>query len=240
MDEIAAAFAAALRLLLEFDPELVGIVRLSLAVSAAAVLLAGLVGLPLGALLALARFPGRGALVVLLNACMGLPPVVVGLLVYLTLSRAGPLGSLGLLFTPTAMVVAQTLLVLPIVAALTRQTVEDLWREYAEQFRSLDVGPLRAASALLWDARLSLVTVLLAGFGRAAAEVGAVLLVGGNIRGATRTMTTAITLETSRGDLALALGLGLVLVLIVTLVNAAAAALSGVARRHAAAGTTAG
>ena len=240
MDEIAAALAAALRLLLELDPELVGIVRLSLAVSASAVLLAGLVGLPLGALLALARFPGRAALVVLLNACMGLPPVVVGLFVYLTLSRAGPLGSLGLLFTPAAMVVAQTLLVLPIVAALTRQVVEDLWREYAEQFRSLDVGPLRAASALLWDGRLSLVTVLLAGFGRAAAEVGAVILVGGNIRGATRTMTTAITLETSRGDLALALGLGLVLVLIVTLVNAAAATLSGVARRHAAAGTAAG
>jgi tungstate transport system permease protein len=233
MDEIAAAFAAALRLLLELDPELVGIVRLSLAVSASAVLLAALAGLPLGALVALARFPGRGALVVLLNACMGLPPVVIGLLVYLTLSRAGPLGPLGLLFTPAAMVVAQTLLVLPIVAALTRQVVEDLGREYAEQFRSLDVGPLRAASALLWDGRLSLLTVLLAGFGRAAAEVGAVLLVGGNIRGATRTMTTAITLETSRGDLALALGLGLVLILIVTLVNAAAAAVGGVARRHA-------
>jgi tungstate transport system permease protein len=236
MDEIAAAFAAALRLLLELDPELVGIVRLSLAVSVTAVLLAALAGLPLGALLALARFPGRGAVVVLLNACMGLPPVVVGLLVYLTLSRAGPLGAWGLLFTPTAMVAAQTLLVLPIVAALTRQVVEDLWREYAEQFRSLDVGPLRAASALLWDGRLNLLTVLLAGFGRAAAEVGAVLLVGGNIRGATRTMTTAITLETSRGDLALALGLGLVLVLIVTLVNATAAALGGVARRRAAAG----
>ena len=236
MDEITAAFGVAVDLLLDLDPELLGIVRLSLVVSGSAVLLAALAGLPLGALLALARFPGRGAVVVLLNACMGLPPVVVGLLVYLTLSRAGPLGPWGLLFTPTAMVVAQTLLVLPIVAALTRQVVEDLWREYAEQFRSLDVGPLRAASALLWDGRLSLLTVLLAGFGRAAAEVGAVLLVGGNIRGTTRTMTTAITLETSRGDLALALGLGLVLVLIVTLVNATAAALGGVARRRAATG----
>ena len=201
-------------------------------VSLAAITFAALLGLPLGALVALARFPGREAVVVLLNAFMGLPPVVVGLLVYLLLSRAGPLGPLGLLFTPTAMVIAQTLLVLPIVAALTRQTVADLWEEYAEQLTSLNIGRWHAIGTLLWDGRFSLLTGLLAGFGRAAAEVGAVMLVGGNIRGHTRTMTTTIALETSRGDLPLALGLGIVLIGLIALVNALAYGLGEAARRR--------
>jgi tungstate transport system permease protein len=207
-------------------------VGLSLGVSLAAITFAALLGLPLGALVALARFPGREAVVVLLNAFMGLPPVVVGLLVYLLLSRSGPLGPLGLLFTPTAMVIAQTLLVLPIVAALTRQTVADLWEEYAEQLTSLNIGRWHAIGTLLWDGRFSLLTGLLAGFGRAAAEVGAVMLVGGNIRGHTRTMTTTIALETSRGDLPLALGLGIVLIGLIALVNALAYGLGEVARRR--------
>ena len=226
MESAEDAATQALGLLWHADPELLGIVRLSLTVSLAAVALAALVALPLGAILALARFPGQRLVVALLNAAMGLPPVVVGLLLYLLLSRSGPLGGLGLLFTPAAMVVAQAALVLPIIAALTRQTVADLLAEYAETFRSLDVGTGRAALTLLWDARFSLVTAMLAGFGRAAAEVGAIILVGGNIRHHTRTMTTAIVLETSKGDLALALGLGMILLCIVILLNAAAGALT--------------
>jgi tungstate transport system permease protein len=225
--------ATALSLVFAGDTALYGIVRLSLLVTLAAVAIAGLIGLPLGAFLALARFPGRQSLVVLLNACMGLPPVVVGLAVFLLLSRSGPLGPLGLLFTPQAMVVAQAILVTPIIAALTRQTVEDLWLEYREELTALDAGPLRRVSALLWDARFSLVTILLAGFGRAAAEVGAVMIVGGNIDGFTRTMTTAIALETSKGDLPLALGLGVVLIGIVVAVNALAWAARRVGERHA-------
>jgi tungstate transport system permease protein len=212
----------ALSLVASGDPELWQIVRLSLVVSLSAVAIAALIGLPLGAALALGRFPCRGALVVILNAAMGLPPVVVGLAVYLLLSRAGPLGDLGILFTPQAMVIAQAILVTPIVAALARQVIEDLWREYDEQLRSLGSGRVRATGTLLWDGRFSLVTVLLAGFGRAAAEVGAVMIVGGNIDGVTRVMTTAIALETSRGDLPLALGLGLVLIGLVVIVNALA------------------
>lgn len=231
MNDVADSASLALGLILHADPALTQIVGLSLAVSLGAVLLAGLIGLPLGAAIALLRFPGRGVVVVFLNACMGLPPVVVGLAIYLTLSRAGPLGSLGLLFTPTAMIIAQTALVLPIVAALTRQVVTDLWTEYAEQLSSLGVTPLRAAPTLLWDGRLSLVTALMAGFGRAIAEVGAVMIVGGNIAGVTRTMTTAIALETSKGDLALALALGLVLLLLVLAVNAVASALGAMAKR---------
>lgn len=214
--------AIALYLVFSGDPGLWQIVGLSLAVSLSAVAVAALIGLPLGALLALGRFPGRGTLVVVLNAAMGLPPVVVGLAVYLLLSRAGPLGELGILFTPQAMVIAQAILVTPIVAALARQVIEDLWREYDEQLRSLGSGRMRAAATLLWDGRFSLVTVLLAGFGRAAAEVGAVMIVGGNIDGLTRVMTTAIALETSKGDLPLALGLGLVLIGLVVIVNALA------------------
>jgi tungstate transport system permease protein len=214
--------ASALQLVLGGDPALFAIVRLSLAVSLSATVCAALLGAPLGALIALSRFPGRQFVVVALNALMGLPPVVAGLAIYLLLSRSGPLGSFGLLFTPQAMVITQTLLVLPIIAALTRQTVEDLWVEYRDELAAMDVGPLRRVTTLLWDARFSLVTALLAGFGRAAAEVGSIIIVGGNIEGYTRTMTTSIALETSRGNLSLALGLGLVLIAIVLLVNVAA------------------
>lgn len=213
---------SALDLVLGGDPALYSIVGLSLLVSLSATLLAALLGAPLGALIALTRFPGRQAVVVALNALMGLPPVVVGLAVYLLLSRSGPLGPLGLLFTPQAMVVTQTILVLPIIAALVRQTVEDLWGEYRDELAAMDVGPWRRILTLLWDARFSLVTALLAGFGRAAAEVGSIIIVGGNIEGYTRTMTTTIALETSKGNLPLALGLGLVLLVIILLVNVAA------------------
>jgi tungstate transport system permease protein len=214
--------ASAFELLLTGDPALLAIVRLSLVVSLSAVAVAALVGVPFGAALALTRFAGREAVVVMLNALMGLPPVVVGLAVYLLLSRSGPLGAWGLLFTPQAMIVAQTILVAPIIAALTRQTIEDLSSEYRDELAAMDVGPLGRIATLIWDGRFSLVTALLAGFGRAAAEVGAVIIVGGNIEGFTRTMTTAIALETSKGDLSLAIGLGTVLIAIVVVVNAAA------------------
>jgi tungstate transport system permease protein len=213
---------SAFELLLTADPALLAIVQLSLVVSLSAVLFAGLIGVPFGAALALTRFAGREVIVVVLNALMGLPPVVVGLAVYLLLSRSGPLGSWGLLFTPQAMIIAQTILVAPIIAALTRQTIEDLASEYRDELAAMDVGPLGRIATLIWDGRFSLVTALLAGFGRAAAEVGAVIIVGGNIDGFTRTMTTAIALETSKGDLSLAIGLGTVLIAIVVLVNAAA------------------
>jgi tungstate transport system permease protein len=233
MGDLGNAFQAAIGLLTGADPSLLGIVALSLQVSLAALLIAALVGLPLGALLAVARFPGRGAVIVALNALMGLPPVLCGLLVYLLLSRSGPLGSLGLLFTPTAMIVAQAVLITPIVAALARQVLEGLWEEYAEQLRSFRISAARAVPTLLWDGRFALLTVLLAGFGRAAAEVGAVMIVGGNIDGFTRVMTTAIALETSKGDLPLALALGMVLMAIVLTVNALAQGLRGVAARWA-------
>ena len=224
MSDIWSAFGRALGLIASLDANLFAIIGLSLKVSFTAVALAAAIGLPLGAAVAVFRFPGRGAVAAFLNALMGLPPVVVGLLVYLMLSRAGPLGVLGLLFTPTAMIVAQCLLVVPIVAALTRQAVEDLWREYAEQLRSLGAGPGRAWRTLLWDARFTLATVVLAGFGRAIAEVGAVMIVGGNIDHVTRVMTTAIALETSKGDLELALGLGTVLIALSFTVSGAAQA----------------
>jgi tungstate transport system permease protein len=214
------------------QPELWAIVVLSLQVSLSAVGLATLAGLPLGAAIAVGRFPARSAVIVLLNALMGLPPVVVGLAVYLLLSRAGPLGSLGLLFTPGAMIVAQTILILPIIAALSRQAVEDAWREYDEQLRSLGVEGLRAALTVLWDVRFSLLTAVLAGLGRASAEVGAVMIVGGNIEGVTRVMTTTIALETSKGDLPLALGLGVVLIGIVLVLNAAAFLVKDAAQRR--------
>src|SRR4051812_39687989 len=213
---------SALQLVLSGDPALLAIVRLSLVVSLSAVFCAAVIAIPLGALIALTRFPGREAVIVALNAMMGLPPVVVGLALYLALSRSGPLGSWGLLFTPGAMIVAQTVLVAPIIAALTRQTIEDLWVEYRDELAAMNVGALGRVATLVWDARFSLVTALLAGFGRAAAEVGAVIIVGGNIDGFTRTMTTAIALETSKGDLTLAIGLGLVLIAIVFIVNALA------------------
>jgi tungstate transport system permease protein len=214
--------ASALEMVLTGDPNLYSIVALSLYVSLAAVALAAVVGFPLGALLALVRFPGRTLLVVITNAFMGLPPVVVGLAVFLLLSRSGPLGFLGILFTPRAMIIAQSLLVLPIIAALARQTIEDLWTEYRDELTAMQIGPSQRVATLLWDARFSLVTTLLAGFGRAAAEVGTVMIVGGNIDGFTRTMTTAIALETSKGDLPLAIGLGAVLITIVIGVNAVA------------------
>jgi tungstate transport system permease protein len=213
---------SALAMVLNADPVLYAIVRLSVLVSLAALGIACLIGLPFGAALALTRFPGRDFLIVLVNACMGLPPVVVGLTVFLLLSRSGPLGAMGLLFTPAAMVVAQAILITPIIAALSRQTIEDMWAEYRDEFAALGIGPARRVGALLWDARFALVTILLAGFGRAASEVGAVMIVGGNIDGFTRTMTTAIALETSKGDLPLAIGLGLVLIALVLAANALA------------------
>jgi tungstate transport system permease protein len=232
MNDIAASFGEAAHLVATGDGGLYSIVLLSLEVSLLAVVAASLIGLPLGAIIAITRFPGRQTLTVALNALMGLPPVVVGLVVYLLLSRAGPLGALGLLFTPGAMVVAQTVLVTPIVAALARQVLDDAWHEHGEQLRSLGAGTYASALTLLWDTRFALVTIVLAGFGRAAAEVGAVMIVGGNIEGVTRVMTTAIALETSKGDLPLALGLGVILVSLVLVVNAAAHVIKTAALRR--------
>jgi len=232
VDPIFDVFGQAARLIAAMDPALLRTVALSLEVSVSAVVFATLIALPIGAAIAVGKFPGRQAVVVLLNALMGLPPVVIGLLVYLLLSRAGPLGQLGILFTPTAMVIAQTILIVPIIAALTRQAVEDAWREQREQLVSLGARGWTAALTLVWDIRFSLVTAVLAGLGRAAAEVGAVMIVGGNIDGVTRVMTTTIALETSKGDLPLALALGVVLVLLTVLVNAAAHALKALAERR--------
>ena len=232
MNEILVAAGEAGRMIAQLDATLVEIVILSLQVSLTAVVIAGGLGLPLGAAIAVGRFPGRRTLIVILNALMGLPPVVVGLVVYLLLSRAGPLGELGILFTPTAMVIAQTILIAPIVAALSRQVIEDAWVDYQEQLRSLGAGLLRSALTLLWDTRFSLVTIVLAGFGRAAAEVGAVMIVGGNIDGVTRVMTTAIALETSKGDLPLALGLGIILITLVLVLNAGAYVVKDAAQRR--------
>lgn len=223
MTELSQAFSTAFALIVDLDADLLEIVGLSLRVSLTALVLSSALALPVGAALAVYRFRGRGVAIVGLNALMGLPPVVVGLLVYLVLSRSGPLGDFGLLFTPTAMVIAQVVLISPIVAALARQSVQDLWMEYEEQLRSLGATPTRALPTLLWEGRHSLLTCVLAGFGRAIAEVGAVIIVGGNIAHLTRVMTTAITLETRKGDLALALALGIVLLIVSGLVNAAAA-----------------
>jgi tungstate transport system permease protein len=222
MDELSASFALAANLVAAGDARIAAIVGLSLQVSLTATLISCILGMPQGALLSVGRFPGRRALVVLFNGLMGLPPVVVGLFVYLLLSRAGPLGQFGLLFTPTAMVVAQTVLITPIIAALTRQVIDDEWHEYREQLRSLGASRVQAAATLLWNARFSLTTSALAGFGRAIAEVGAVMIVGGNIDGVTRVMTTTIALETSKGDLPLALALGTILISVVLAVNAVA------------------
>ena len=231
MSEFRDAFRTAIILLVQLDGELMAIVGLSLLVSLSAVFLAAMAGLPFGAAVAVCRFPGRQVVRVLLNALLGIPPVVIGLIVYLLLSRAGPLGALGLLFTPTAMIIAQWLLVTPIIAALTQQTVSDLHDEYAEQLRSLGVGPGRAIPTLLWEGRLSLLIAVMAGFGRAIAEVGAVIIVGGNINHVTRVMTTAIALETSKGNLALALALGMILLLLALAVNAAALVARDVVKR---------
>jgi len=232
MNDFAGAVSQAAWLIASGDSKLVDIVLLSLQVSLAAVVLACTLGLPLGALVAVTRFPGRKTLIVTLNALMGLPSVVVGLVVYLLLSRAGPLGALGILFTPTAMIIAQTILITPTLAALSRQIVEDGWEEYREQLRSLGATRVGVALTLLWDLRYSLVTIVLAGYGRAASEVGAVMIVGGNIDGVTRVMTTAIALETSKGDLPLALGLGIILLGIVLALNAAAHVVRDAAQRR--------
>ncbi len=230
MQDTSDAFTEALRLIMTLDRDLVEIIFMSLRVSLFAVFFAMLIGLPVGATTAISRFPGRGALIAVMNAFMGLPPVVAGLAIYLLLSRAGPLGDWGLLYTPEAMIIAQTVLVTPIVAALTRQVIEDLHRRYDEQLRAFGLGRGATAITLLWEARFSLVTVVLAGFGRAIAEVGAVIMVGGNINHVTRVMTTTITLETSRGALDLALGLGIVLLTIIIVINGLAGLLNTIAR----------
>jgi tungstate transport system permease protein len=222
------AFTSAFELLFSGDPALFRIIGLSLYVSLSATLIAALIGFPLGALLALKNFRGRNAVVVILNALMGMPPVVVGLAVFLLLSRSGPLGPLGMLFTPRAMIIAQAILITPIIAALARQTIADLWNEYRDELAAMNIGTLGSVATLLWDGRFSLLTALLAGFGRASAEVGAVIIVGGNIDGFTRVMTTAIALETSKGDLPLAISLGMVLLMIVIVINA----LAWTARRY--------
>src|SRR5919112_737577 len=232
MGALSESFATAFRLIVHADPTLVRTVALSLAVSGSACLCAAAFGLASGAWLAVARFPGQRGALLALDTLLALPSVVVGLLVYLLLSRSGPLGALGILFTPTAMVIAQTILVAPIIAALARQTLEDAWREYEEQLRSLGAARHTAAMTLIWDTRFSLVTIVLAGFGRAAAEVGAVMIVGGNIDGVTRVMTTAIALETSKGDLPLALGLGIVLIGLIVALNAAASFVKEAAQRR--------
>lgn len=232
MNEITLALQQAASMVWRLDRELFAIVWLSVKVSGIAVLIAAAFALPFGGWLALARFRGRDAVVALLNGMMGLPPVVVGLLVYLLLSRAGPLGALGILFTPSAMMLAQAVLIFPIIAALTRQVIEDAWTEYREQLTSLNVTRMQAIRALLWDMRFTLLTAVLAGFGRAAAEVGAVMIVGGNIDGLTRVMTTAIALETSKGDLPLALALGLILIVLVVAVNGAAQRVKTIAARR--------
>jgi tungstate transport system permease protein len=220
MNTFSESAATALRLIVDFDPTLLAIVTRSLTVSATACVLACLGGLLLGAWLGVARFPGRGACLTVLNTLLAVPSVVVGLVVYLLLSRSGPLGFLGWLFSFQAMVLAQAVLVLPVAAALTRQVIEDADRAHGEQLQSLGAGPSLRALLLVWDERFALLTVVIACFGRAISEVGAVMIVGGNIDGFTRVMTTAIALETSKGDLPLALALGLVLLAVVLLLNA--------------------
>lgn len=232
MNEFSNAFRTAAQLLLEMDPGLFEIVLLSLRVSLSAVILAAVFALPFGAFVALTQFPGRRSAVILMNAMMSLPPVVVGLVIYLLLSRTGPLGVTGLLFTPTAMIIAQCVLVFPIIAALTRQTVFDLHEEYDEYLRSIGANTWQKIATLLWDGRVRLSTAILAGFGRAIAEVGAVIIVGGNILHSTRVMTTTIALETSKGDLGMALGLGIILVLIAVAVNTAVVTIGGGANQR--------
>ena len=232
MHDILASITLAARLIAGGDAELWRIVVLSLEVSLASAFFACAIGLPLGTLIAVGDFPARRAVVVMMNALLGLPSVVVGLVVYLLLSRSGPLGQFGILFTPSAMVIAQTILIAPIIAALSRQIVADAWIEYREQLTSLGASTMSAALTLLWDTRFSLATVLLAGFGRAIAEVGAVMIVGGNIDGVTRVMTTTIALETSKGDLPLALSLGIVLITLVLALNAAAYGVKEAAQRR--------
>lgn len=230
MSDLADALAQAARLVTSGDPEFYDIVGLSLRVSGASTFFACLLGIPLGAWLAMSRFRGRGLAISIVNAALGVPSVVVGLVVYLTLSRSGPLGFLGILFTPGAMVLAQTLLIAPMVAALSRQTLQDTWSEYRDLFSSWRIGRATALATLVWDCRFSLITIGLAAFGRAIAEVGAVMTVGGNIAGSTRVMTTGIALEASKGDLPLALALGIVLLGLVFAIMLAAQVLQHAAQ----------
>ena len=233
MLDLSEAFRAALRQISVLDPHLIEIVGLSLRVTLTAVFLATVIGFAIGGALAVYRFPGRGTLAAVLNALMGLPPVVAGLFVYILLSNAGPLGVLQLLYTPVAMIIAQIILIVPIISALTRQTCEDLLEEYREQLRSLGASSAATVTTLLWDGRYRLVTAVLAGFGRAIAEVGAVMIVGGNIDHVTRTMTTAIALETSKGNIALALALGMILLTIALAINMALMGIRRIASRFA-------
>ena len=219
MNTVTDSLGLAIDLIARADPELLRIATLSLRVSGSACALGAIIGLVLGAWLAVARFPGHRLLIGLLNTLLALPSVVVGLLVYLLLSRAGPLGAWGILFTPQAMVLAQSVLVIPLIAALARRLVANALREGGDQLRSLGAGPMTGALLLLLHERVGVLTVLLTAFGRAIAEVGAVMIVGGNINGVTRVMTTAIALETSKGDLPLALALGLVLLGVVGVIN---------------------
>jgi tungstate transport system permease protein len=228
----AATFSDAFSLLATFDARVAEIVLLSIQVSGSAVVLGTLIGLPLGAVLAIGRWPGQQAATVLVNALMGAPAVVIGVVVYLLLSRSGPFGQFGLLFSPAAMVIAQTILVIPLMAAIARQVVEDAWQRYAEELRVMRFNWWHSLSTLLYDCRHSLLVAVLAGLGRAMSEVGAVMIVGGNIDGATRVMTTAIALETSKGDLPLAIALGLVLILVIVILNAFAHVLRGWAMRR--------
>ena len=231
MSSFSSAFVTAIELIVSRDPDMFEIVALSIRITLSAVVLGCLIGFPLGAVLAVSRFPGRGTAIVVVNALMGLPPVVVGLSVYLLLSATGPFGPLRLLYTPTAMVIAQTVLVFPIVVALTQQVISDVSNEYDEMLRSMHATRTDIVGTLLWDSRFALMTAALAGLGRALAEVGAVMIVGGNINHSTRVMTTAIALETARGELALALGLGIILILLTVAINASASLLRSAMER---------
>jgi tungstate transport system permease protein len=227
------AFEQAISLIVSVNPDLLEILWLSIQVSLTALLFSVVLGLPIGTSLAISKFPGKKACVTIINSLMGLPPVVVGLLVYLLLSRSGPFGVLGLLYTPTAMVIAQVVLITPLIAALAYQVMDDLHREYRDLFQSLGIPLIKAVPTYLWDARYSLVTSVLAGFGRAISEVGAVIIVGGNIDHLTRVMTTAIALETSKGELAIALALGIILLALALIVNAAVTTVRGFGLRNA-------
>jgi tungstate transport system permease protein len=230
MDEIFQGTLEAGRLIIGLDADLLEIIFLSLQVTISAVAIASVIGLPLGAWLAVNRFRHRRTVIAILNALMGLPPVVVGLFVYMLLSRSGPFGAMGLLFTPTAMIIAQVLIVTPLIASISHQTIRDLWAEYHDLLISLNATRGQRISALLWDGRRALLTAMLAGFGRAVGEVGAIMIVGGNIEHATRVLTTAIALETGRGDFAFAMGLGMVLIGLAIVVNLAIHSLSGTER----------
>ncbi len=232
MPTLSTTLLDAVALLATFDAQVAEIVWLSLRVSGAAVVLGTAIGLPLGAVLAIGRFPGQQAAIVLINGLMGLPSVVVGVVVYLLLSRSGPFGAFGLLYTPSAMVIAQTLLVIPLMAAIARQVVEDAWQRYEEELRVMRFSWWQSVTTLLYDCRHSLMVAVLAGLGRAMSEVGAVMVVGGNIDRVTRVMTTAIALETSKGDLPLAIALGIVLVVVILVLNAVAFAVRGWAMRR--------